>query len=305
MLRGAGMGAEYGGSDTAAETLAAIGALDKSQQTPLELPVMSTVDLSAYDTDKSQTYLANYEREFGQLFDEPIRLLELGIQRGGSMLLWLDLLPRAQIAGLDLNEVRLPPNPRLHIYQGFQQDAAILDRIATEVAPDGFDVIIDDASHIGKYTAESFWQLFPRHLKPGGVYVIDDWGCAYWPEWHDGHAYGGPRSAIGDLRGATPIPDGPGLLEQIRRQVRTSARPIAAKMSPNTRRHFQNLYMRAEGATLKRRFKSHDYGMAGFVKQLVDAVAVESIDRGRLSPFNNQIERVHIAGGQVFVHKRV
>jgi hypothetical protein len=34
-----------------------------------------------------------------------------------------------------------------------------LDRIAGERAPDCFDIIIDDASHIAEFTKISFWHL--------------------------------------------------------------------------------------------------------------------------------------------------
>ena len=70
------------------------------------LPDVS-VELSGYDTDKSIAYLANYARECGHLFSEPIRILELGVNRGGSLLLWRDLLPDARIAGLDRDSVEL------------------------------------------------------------------------------------------------------------------------------------------------------------------------------------------------------
>jgi hypothetical protein len=266
------------------------------------------IDLSAYDTDKSEGYLANYTREFGHLFNKQIALLELGVQRGGSMYLWRDLLPQAQIAGLDLNEVSLTDDSgRLHIYQGYQQDPVILDRIAAEVAPDGFDVIIDDASHLGKYTSASFWHLFPRHLKPGGLYIIDDWGSGYWPKWADGHAYTGDRELLGDVR--TPIgartstSATPTRIERLRRRVRGAARPIAARMSEQRRAKLERLYMRIEGATIQTRFPSHDYGMVGFVKQLIDACAVSSIDAHRDVAFDNGIESVHVVPAQVFIRK--
>jgi hypothetical protein len=263
----------------------------------------ASIDLASYDTDKSPAYLANYEREFGDRFDEPIKLLELGIQRGGSMRLWLELLPNADIAGLDLNEILIPANPRLHIYQGFQQDPAILDQIALEIAPDGFDVILDDASHLGRYTSESFWHLFPRHLKSGGIYIIDDWGSGYWDDWADGHSYTGKREALGDFSAQSHTNDSsPGRLEMMRRQIRASARPLASKLSPSTRDKAEKLYMRLEGASVTRRFKSHDYGMVGFVKQLVDACGVADIDRDG-DRFSSGIASIHIYGSQVFVHK--
>ncbi|MEI6536712.1 MAG: class I SAM-dependent methyltransferase, partial [Verrucomicrobiaceae bacterium] len=132
---------------------------------------MTVIDLSAYDTDKSELYLARYTREFGHLYAEEIKLLELGVQRGGSMYLWRDLFPNGQIAGLDLNPIPITDDSgRIHIYQGFQQDRAVLDRLAGEVAPEGFDIVLDDASHVGEYTRDSFWHLFRHHLKPGGIY---------------------------------------------------------------------------------------------------------------------------------------
>ena len=28
------------------------------------------------------------------------------------------------------------------------------------------------------------------HLRPGGLYIIEDWGCGYWPAWPDGQPDG-------------------------------------------------------------------------------------------------------------------
>lgn len=131
------------------------------------------VELSACDTDKSSGYMANYEREVGHLRSERITILELGVQRGGSLLLWRDLFPEALIAGLDLNLVQIQDDTgRIRVFQGYQQDEKTLEAMARDIAPNGFGVIIDDASHLGGYTAASFRCLFPRHLKPGGVYVM-------------------------------------------------------------------------------------------------------------------------------------
>ncbi|MEH3138876.1 MAG: hypothetical protein PGN37_01600 [Mycobacterium kyogaense] len=262
------------------------------------------INLGDYDTDKSELYLSRYTREFGHLFERDIALLELGVQRGGSMHLWRDLFPKGQIAGLDLNVIPVEDTSgRIHVYQGFQQDKEVLDRIAAEVAPNGFDIVIDDASHLGEYTRDSFWHLFRHHLKPGGIYVIDDWGCAYWNEWADGHKFGGSRAALGDFS-ETPAeaPATIGYRERARRTVRGAARPVAAKVPDKYRPTLEKLYMRVEGAAIQTRFKSHDYGMAGFVKQLVDAVSIGSIDRAEKT-FDNEIGSIHIYDAQVFVHK--
>jgi hypothetical protein len=39
-----------------------------------------------YDTDKSQLYLNNYERHLRSLPDQEVKLFELGIHKGGSLL---------------------------------------------------------------------------------------------------------------------------------------------------------------------------------------------------------------------------
>jgi 23S rRNA U2552 (ribose-2'-O)-methylase RlmE/FtsJ len=125
-----------------------------------------------YDTDKSQLYLNNYQRPFKPIADLHICLLELGIAAGCSLLMWRDFFPNAKIVGLDLEPVQIDdPTGRISIYQGDQRDRNLLDHIRTECNEDGFDVIIDDASHVAKMTEITFWHLFDNHLRPGGLYV--------------------------------------------------------------------------------------------------------------------------------------
>jgi glycosyltransferase involved in cell wall biosynthesis len=76
-----------------------------------------------------------------------------------------------------------------------------LDRIRTECARDGFDIIIDDASHIGELTRKSFWHLFENHLKPGGLFVIEDWGTGYWDSWVDGKHYNNKKHHLAGMVG--------------------------------------------------------------------------------------------------------
>lgn len=113
--------------------------------------------------------------------------MELGIFKGSSLLLWQDYFPNGVIVGLDRELVRVEGD-RIRIYKGEQQDGKLLHQISNEIAPDGWDVIIDDASHMAGPTRISFWHLFER-LKPGGIYVIEDWGTGYWDSWPDGKGY--------------------------------------------------------------------------------------------------------------------
>ncbi len=131
-----------------------------------------------YDTDRAVHvhYLRNYEEHFVALIERDVRVLELGVRTGGSLLLWRDYFPRGLIVGLDINPVSIEDESgRIRLYQGGQQDTQLLDRLGAETAPDGFDLIIDDCSHIGVLSRVSFWHLFENHL----TYVRMTW------QWHE------------------------------------------------------------------------------------------------------------------------
>ena len=110
--------------------------------------------LGQYDTDKiTNRYLERYDPILQPWVDKKITLLEIGIYRGGSLLLWRDYFSQGTIVGVD---VALPkdfaPPDRIHVYEGSQADTRFLTEVANKVAPEGFDIIIDDASHNGELT---------------------------------------------------------------------------------------------------------------------------------------------------------
>ncbi len=219
---------------------------------------------SLYDTDKAihTHYLRNYEHYFGGLRHKEVRLLELGVKEGGSLLLWRDYFERGLIIGLDINPVRLDdPTGRAHTYQGAQQDTALLDRIARENAPEGFDIVIDDCSHIGVLARASFWHLFDKHPKSGGVYVIEDWGTGYWDSWVDGIGYR-PRK-----KGLSPAP------YRLTRVIARLRQSWVADRVPLAGR----ILSKVKAAVLKAQYHSHDYGVVGFVKELVDELGMADI----------------------------
>jgi hypothetical protein len=156
------------------------------------------LNLSAYDTDKIQHhYLELYDPILSPWADKEIKLLEIGIHRGGSLKLWRDYFPHGTIVGIDL---KLPknfyPGERVQVFAGSQADTGFLSEVAMRTAPEGFDVIIDDASHIGELTKTTFWHLFDHHLKPGGLYAIEDWGTGYLDDFPDGKKFDPKPSAL-------------------------------------------------------------------------------------------------------------
>lgn len=124
-----------------------------------------------------ESYLDIYERYLTPLRHAPIKLLELGVAAGGSLRMWKEYFPHADIHGIDINpECQAHAEARITVHTLSQGDAEGLAELARSVG--GFDLIIDDASHINQLTIAAFDALFP-HLRPGGYYIMEDLGMSY------------------------------------------------------------------------------------------------------------------------------
>ena len=246
-----------------------------------------------YDTDKAvhTHYLRNYEHYFEPLRNDPVRLFELGIKDGGSLLLWRDYFERGLVVGLDIEPVRLDDSTgRIRTYQGMQQDTALLDRIAQENAPEGFDIIIDDCAHIGVLARASFWHLFDRHLKSGGVYIVEDWGTGYWDLWVDGVAYRRGRKKLNPL------------LYRLTRVVARVQQNEAVRRVPLIGRILSSV----KAAILDAQYHSHDYGMVGFIKELIDELGMADITHpqmGRGTPRKSKFREMRLSHSHIFIIK--
>lgn len=255
---------------------------------------MRTLNASKYDTDKAQHnhYLRNYEEFFSPLADRDIRLLELGIYHGGSLQVWRDYFENGLIVGLDLNPVTIDDDSgRIRIYQGAQQDTQLLDRIARECATEGFDIIIDDCSHVGELTRASFWHLFDHHLKQGGIYVIEDWGTGYWDSWPDGVLYHPSASPAFSL-----------LRYRLNRLMSRLSSSSFARNVPLVRRFSSGI----KKVLQRKRFKSHDFGMVGFIKELVDECGMADITHEINGVGNQRVSKfreLRISASHLFVIK--
>jgi len=132
-------------------------------------------------------YTRHYQRHFGPLRHDALRILEIGIggyadpaAGGGSLRMWKNYFPRAIVYGMDIYDKTGIEEPRIHTVVGSQADSAFLANFAEENGP--FDIIIDDGSHRVFHVLPTFEVLFPL-LKDGGIYVIEDIQSSYWPEW--------------------------------------------------------------------------------------------------------------------------
>jgi hypothetical protein len=110
-------------------------------------------------------------------------VLEVGVENGGSMRMWQELFPEGLVVGVDINENADWAGAVKIVASQDSQEMA--DR-AYHASPDGYDLIVDDASHDGHLSEKTFRLLFPL-VKPGGWYVVEDWAIGYLPVYVDRH----------------------------------------------------------------------------------------------------------------------
>jgi len=135
-----------------------------------------------YKTDKGtlfHNYTAIYEPLLGLTRNDCLRLLEIGIDKGYSLKMWYDYFPNAHIFGYDIRVRRMVKrfnNPRFTTFLGDQSSRGDLCKLIS-MSGGGFDIIIDDGSHISAHIEISLGFLF-AYLKSGGRYIIEDLGCS-------------------------------------------------------------------------------------------------------------------------------
>ncbi len=138
-------------------------------------------------SDKWSLYFSAYDRLMAPYRSKPVRLLEIGVQNGGSLEIWLRYFANAEkVVGCDIN-----PNcgalnyddPRISVVIGDVDTDQSEEQILSH-AP-SFDIVIDDGSHRSSDIVRSFARYF-RHLKDDGIYVVEDMHCGYWEEYEGG-----------------------------------------------------------------------------------------------------------------------
>jgi len=115
-----------------------------------------------------------YEDRFADFREQPVDVLEIGIDQGGSLILWANYFTNSStnILGLDLE------------FRGnCQTDCGQYSNIAIQLADayspttadkfGMFDIIIDDGPHTLSSQITAIELYFPK-LKPGGIFMIED-----------------------------------------------------------------------------------------------------------------------------------
>ncbi|CAJ0888434.1 hypothetical protein AMST5_03877 [freshwater sediment metagenome] len=130
-------------------------------------------------------YFSIYDEVMTPYIGTGVRMLEIGVFRGGSLKLWRNFLGKdAIIFGVDVNpECAVHDSHHGKVRIGSQDDPKFLESVVAEMG--GVDIVIDDGSHIASHQRISFDVLFPL-LSEGGIYIIEDLHTSYWPSWEGG-----------------------------------------------------------------------------------------------------------------------
>jgi hypothetical protein len=171
---------------------------------------------------KWDLYLDLYDRALGPYRDRPIDMVEVGVQNGGSLEIWSQYFPRARkIVGCDIDPrcaALRYSDPRIRVVVGPINERATSEEIARH-APE-FDIFIDDGSHTSADINATFYNYFHR-VRPGGVFLIEDLHCAYYPQ------AGGGLDAPGGSMGFLKL-----LADAIHRDHWQEAVSLAERMAP-------------------------------------------------------------------------
>ncbi len=143
---------------------------------------------SKYGTDKCDSkhnYVKWYKWYFSNIRYEKLNILEIGIQKGYSLLTWNEYFKNSSIFGIDRKkrsgyDKELKGNG-IKFFIGDGSDHNFLSTVVS-IVKGGFDIIIDDASHNPSHQISSFEYLFPK-LNDGGIYVIEDLQTSYFDEY--------------------------------------------------------------------------------------------------------------------------
>lgn len=137
-------------------------------------PGFYTSDKGA-DHDYIDSY---YAAEFEGKRESVSNVLELGVQWGGSLMLWSSWFPNAKVIGLDIYEGvpqhydemrgdREFPNVEIRIQDGYAEP------VIAEHENDFYDYVIDDGPHSLASMVIAIHRWLPK-VKPGGKLVIED-----------------------------------------------------------------------------------------------------------------------------------
>lgn len=131
-------------------------------------------------------YFEIYHRHFARFRDEPVTIMEFGVNQGGSLQMWQDYFHAdSQIIGIDLDpRCQQFEGGNVTIEIGDQEDRGFLRGLAERYGP--IDVLIEDGGHHMGQQIATFEEIYPA-MSPDGCFLIEDLHTSYWPRYGGGY----------------------------------------------------------------------------------------------------------------------
>ena len=114
--------------------------------------IFNQIEISIH---KWENYFKIYEHYLEKYRGKNPRLLEIGVQYGGSLKMWEKYFINGEINGIDINpDCKKLEDNNIKIYIGSQNDKKFLKEFADSV--EDLDIIIDDGGHTMEQQLNSF-----------------------------------------------------------------------------------------------------------------------------------------------------
>lgn len=141
--------------------------------------VRSNEDLRARDDDivyhKNKSTMDTYYDIFTRFF--PSSIFEIGVREGGSLVLWNEIFPQANVVGIDIDMSLISESAGNYGINVFHCDSTNVEHVTMiiEVELGGeVNMIVDDGSHTLEnivHNLKNYWKF----VSFGGIYVIEDY----------------------------------------------------------------------------------------------------------------------------------
>lgn len=146
------------------------------------------IDIFDNDTDRSLTkwshYFEIYERYFHRFVGTPVKVLEIGVEGGGSLQMWKKYFgEQSTIVGIDIDPSCKYDEEQIFVEIGDQTDFDFLNSVIEKYGT--FDIIIDDGSHHQLHILKSFSFLYSK-MNNNGIYLVEDTHTSYWKDYGGG-----------------------------------------------------------------------------------------------------------------------
>jgi hypothetical protein len=142
------------------------------------MSLLNLVDNSRTDKNTTHSYLHLYDVLLGRLQDKAKNVMEIGVGAGGSILLWKNFFPNAQVYALDIlprhalpgdlftdNRITTIINTNAYDYDFFKRN--FLDKGIQ------FDYMLDDGPHTTESVVD-FVKLYSQLMTADGILIVED-----------------------------------------------------------------------------------------------------------------------------------